>query len=154
MSTAVIRVGSPAALADAIGRSATGDWFAIGQDRIDAFADATEDRQWIHVDAERAAAGPFGTTIAHGYLSLSLLPRLASSLIEVDRTAMVVNYGLDKVRFLNPVTAGSRVRAVTEITGAEPTGRGVKLACTVSLEIEGADRPALVAETLALYIPE
>jgi acyl dehydratase len=102
MSTTPIHVASPAALADVIGTSATGDWFTVDQDRIAAFADATEDRQWIHVDAERAAQGPFGTTIAHGFLTLSLLPRLTRGLVEVGGAAMVVNYGLDKVRFLAP----------------------------------------------------
>ncbi|GAB3231250.1 MaoC family dehydratase [Glycomyces halotolerans] len=145
---------SPSALADAVGRRATGEWFTVDQDRIDAFAAATEDHQWIHLDAERAAKGPFGTTIAHGYLTLSLLPRLASSLIRVDGAAMTVNYGMDKVRFLTPVAAGSRVRAATEITGAETTGMGVRLASTVTVEIEGADKPALVAETITLYVPE
>lgn len=154
MSTAAIKVDSPAALAGAIGRNATGDWFAIDQDRIDAFADATEDYQWIHIDPERAQAGPFGTTIAHGYLTLSLLPRLMSQLIEVDGAAMAVNYGLDKVRFLSPVPAGSRVRATTEITGADPSGAGVKLASTVTVEIEGVEKPALVAQAIALYVPE
>ena len=101
-----IVVDSPAALADAVGSTATGDWFAIDQQRIQAFADATEDWQWIHLDAERAASGPFGATIAHGYLTLSLLPRLTAGLLSVDGAAMVVNYGLDKVRFLQPVVVG------------------------------------------------
>ena len=154
MSTAAIKVDSPAALAEAVGRTATGDWLAIEQDRIDAFAEATGDHQWIHIDPERAQTGPFGTTIAHGYLTLSLLPHLMAPLLEVDGTAMAVNYGLDKVRFLNPVPAGARVRATTEITGADPSGAGVKLASTVTVEIEGADRPALVAQAIALYVPE
>ena len=119
-----IDVGSPADLADAIGRTATGDWVLIDQQRITAFADATEDWQWIHLDAERAASGPFGTTIAHGYLTLSLLPRLTAGLLRVGGIAMVVNYGLDRVRFLQPVPAGSRVRAVTEIAAVEPSAAG------------------------------
>ncbi|MCK0115861.1 MaoC family dehydratase [Isoptericola sp. S6320L] len=150
----VIQVANPAALADAVGQQATGEWFTIDQDRIAAFADATEDHQWIHLDAERAAAGPFGTTIAHGFLTLSLLPRLTGELIEVGDVAMAVNYGLDQVRFLTPVPAGARVRATTEITGAEHTAQGVRLAATVTIEIEGAGKPALVAESLALYVPE
>ncbi|WP_125776537.1 MaoC family dehydratase [Antribacter gilvus] len=148
-----IHVSSPAELADAVGSRATGEWFTVDQDRIDAFADATEDHQWIHVDPARAAEGPFGATVAHGFLTLSLLPHLASALIEVGGIAMAMNYGLDKVRFLNPVTAGSRVRASTEITGAEPTSMGVRLSSTVTVEIEGADKPALVAQTLSLYVP-
>ena len=150
----VIAVGSPAALADAVGRTATGEWFEVTQERIAAFADATEDHQWIHLDARRAAAGPFGSTVAHGYLTLALLPRLASSLVAVGGTAMVMNYGLDRLRFLAPVPAGSSVRAVTEILSAEPTSTGVRLASKVTVEIEGAEKPALVAHTLSLYVPE
>ncbi|BDV29885.1 MaoC family dehydratase [Microbacterium terricola] len=148
-----IVIASPAALADAIGQSATGDWLEVGQERITAFAETTEDRQWIHVDAERAAAGPFGATIAHGYLTLSLLPHLTAGLLEVDGTAMVVNYGLDKVRFLQPVPAGSRVRAHTEIASVEETAQGYRVGMTTTVELEGASRPALVAETLALFFP-
>jgi len=148
-----VRVASPAALADAVGQRATGAWFTVDQARIDAFADATEDHQWIHVDPERAASGPFGTTIAHGFLTLSLLPRLASSLVEVGGVAMAMNYGLDRVRFLHPVPAGSRVRATTELTAAEPVAQGVRLSSTVTVEIEGVDKPALVAQALALYVP-
>ncbi|MEU4363437.1 MaoC family dehydratase [Promicromonospora sp. NPDC023987] len=150
----VIAVDSPAALADAVGRTATGEWFEVTQERIAAFADATEDYQWIHLDARRAAAGPFGSTVAHGYLTLALLPRLASSLVAVGGTAMVMNYGLDRLRFLAPVPAGSRVRAVTEILSAEPASTGVRLASKVTVEIEGAEKPALVAHTLSLYVPE
>jgi acyl dehydratase len=150
----VIAVDSPAALADAVGRTATGKWFEVTQERIAAFADATEDHQWIHLDAQRAAAGPFGSTVAHGYLTLSLLPRLASSLIAVGGTAMVMNYGLDRLRFLAPVPAGARVRAVTEVLSAEPASAGVRLASKVTVEIEGAEKPALVAHALSLYVPE
>ncbi|WP_454855404.1 MaoC family dehydratase [Promicromonospora soli] len=150
----VIAVASPGALADVVGQTATGDWFEVTQERIAAFADATEDHQWIHLDAEKAAAGPFGSTIAHGYLTLSLLSRLASPLVAVDGAAMVVNYGLDRVRFLAPVPSGARVRARTEIRAAEPTPRGVRLACEVTVEIEGSERPALVAHTLSLYVPD
>jgi acyl dehydratase len=150
----VITVDSPDALADAVGRTATGDWFEVTQERIAAFADATEDHQWIHLDAEKAAAGPFGSTIAHGYLTLSLLSHRASPLVAVDGAAMVVNYGLDRVRFLAPVPSGARVRARTEIRAAEPTSRGVRLACEVTVEIEGSERPALVAHTLSLYVPD
>ncbi|MFI6426399.1 MaoC family dehydratase [Promicromonospora sp. NPDC050880] len=150
----VIVVASPDALADAVGRTATGEWFEVTQERIAAFADATEDHQWIHLDAERAAAGPFGSTIAHGYLTLSLLPHLASSLVQVGGVAMVMNYGMDRLRFLSPVPAGSRVRAVTEILSVEPAAAGVRLASKVTVEIEGAEKPALVAHTLSLYVPE
>ncbi len=148
-----IVVGAPASLVDVVGQSATGEWLEISQERIAAFADATEDWQWIHLDAERASAGPFGATIAHGYLTLSLLPRLVKGLLEVGGVAMAVNYGLDKVRFLQPVRAGSRVRAVTEVIGAEPGPQGVRVASRTTVEIEGAARPALVAETIALFVP-
>ncbi|MGW8567617.1 MaoC family dehydratase [Isoptericola sp. NPDC055881] len=152
-TSTTIRVASPAALADAVGRRATGPWLTVDQDRIDTFAAATEDHQWIHVDPQRAAAGPFGTTIAHGFLTLSLLPRLASTLVDVGGVAMAMNYGLDRVRFLHPVPAGARVRATTELTGAETVAQGVRLASTVTVEIEGVDKPALVAQALALYVP-
>ena len=145
---------SPSALTDAVGRTATGDWFAIDQERIQAFADATEDWQWIHLDAERAASGPFGATIAHGYLTLSLLPRLTRGLLSVDGTSMVVNYGLDKVRFLQPVVVDSRVRAVTEIASVEPASQGYRVGLRTTVEIEGSERPALVAETIGLFVPE
>lgn len=143
----------PSALPETIGQRATGDWFGIDQQRIQAFADATEDWQWIHLDAQRAASGPFGATIAHGYLSLSLLPRLTAGLLEVDGAAMVVNYGLDRVRFLQPVTVGSRIRGVTEITSAEGSAQGWRVGMTTTVEIEGSKRPALVAESVALFIP-
>jgi acyl dehydratase len=149
-----IVASSPAALSAVVGAVATGDWFQIDQDRIAAFADATEDWQWIHLDAERAATGPFGATIAHGYLTLSLLPRLTAGLLAVDGTAMVVNYGLDRVRFLQPVTAGSRVRAVTEVVSAEPTPQGWRTTLRTTVELEGAPRPALVADTVALFVAE
>ncbi|WP_109210997.1 MULTISPECIES: MaoC family dehydratase [Microbacterium] len=149
-----IAVDSPAALTEAIGRTAVGDWFAIDQDRIQAFADTTEDWQWIHLDSGRAASGPFGATIAHGYLTLSLLPRLTQGLLSVDGAAMVVNYGLDKVRFLQPVTVDSRVRAVTEVASAEPTPQGYRVGLRTTVELEGSERPALVAETVALFVPQ
>ncbi|MCT9818905.1 MaoC family dehydratase [Microbacterium sp. W1N] len=153
-----IEIADPQALPDAVGRTATGDWFEVDQSRIDAFAAATEDRQWIHLDAERAATGPFGGTIAHGYLTLSLLPHLTDGLLRVQGLAMAVNYGLDKVRFLQPVRAGSRVRAVTEITAVDAAGAGLggapafRVSARTTVEIDGADRPALVAETIALLV--
>jgi len=148
-----ITVDSPAELAAAVGSSATGEWFRIDQARIDAFAEATEDRQWIHVDPARAASGPFGAPIAHGYLTLSLLSHLTEGLLEVGGTAMVVNYGLDRVRFLQPVPAGSRVRATSELTAAEQTAQGWRVGMRTTVELEGADKPALVADTVALFVP-
>ncbi|MBB2924292.1 MaoC family dehydratase [Cellulomonas cellasea] len=149
-----ITVTSPEHLAGAVGQSATGDWRVVDQERIDLFADATDDHQWIHVDPERAAAeSPFGGPVAHGFLTLALVPALTAGLLEVGGTAMVVNYGLDRVRFLQPVLAGSRVRASTVVESAEPTGQGVRVSSTVTVEIEGAPRPALVARTIALFVP-
>jgi len=149
----VIAVATPAGLLDVVGRSATAaSWLTIEQDRIDAFADATDDHQWIHVDPSRAAQGPFGATVAHGYLTLSLVPRLTDGLVEVGGTDLVVNYGLDRVRFVQPVVVGSRVRASTTIRSAEPTAQGVRAGFTVTIEIEGAGKPALVADTVVLYV--
>lgn len=148
-----IVVTHPTALPDVVGQSATGDWFVIDQDRIRAFADATEDHQWIHLDAERAATGPFGAPIAHGYLTLSLLPRLTEGLLQVGGAAMVVNYGLDRVRFLQPVLVGSTVRAVTEIIAAEGGPQGWRVSARTTVEIAETERPALVADTIALFIP-
>lgn len=147
-----IDVASVGDLPAAVGQTAVGEWFEISQERIAAFADTTEDWQWIHLDAERAASGPFGGTIAHGYLTLSLLPRLASGLLQVGGVEMAVNYGLDRVRFLQPVRAGSRVRASTEVVSAEPGAQGTRVGLRTTVEIEGAERPALVAETIALFI--
>ena len=146
--------GHPRELLDAIGTElGAGEWIEIDQSRIDLFADATGDHQWIHVDPERAAAGPFGGPIAHGFLTLSLLPALQDGLLEVGDVAMAVNYGLDRVRFLQPVPAGSRVRASSVITNAEQTSMGVRLSQQVTVEIEGQDKPALVADAIALFVP-
>lgn len=147
-----IAIAHPSKLPEAVGKTATGEWLTVDQARILAFADATDDHQWIHLDAERAAAGPFGATIAHGYLTLSLLPFLTGGLVAVENAAMVVNYGLDRVRFLQPVTAGSRVRAQVEVISAEESRQGWRVGSRTTIEIEGAETPALVAETIALYV--
>jgi acyl dehydratase len=145
---------SPEALLDAVGTDlGVSDWITVGQERIDRFADATDDHQWIHIDPERAASGPFGKPIAHGYLSLSLLAPLMFELLHVDGTALVVNAGSDRVRFLTPVTAGTRVRAKATIMAAERIPTGVRVRQAVTLEAEGAERPALVAETLTVFVP-
>jgi acyl dehydratase len=124
------------------------DWLEVTQDRINTFADATGDHQWIHVDAARAADGPFGTTIAHGYLTLSLVIPLFGSLLKVNGTRMGVNYGLEKVRFPNPVRVGSRIRlAATVVDVAEVTG-GLQMTCDFTVQIEGQDKPACVARTI------
>ena len=129
------------------------DWFEIDQARIDAFADATLDHQWIHVDPEKAAAGPFGTTIAHGFLTLSLLVHLQESVeLPVDGIKMGINYGLDKVRFITPVPVGGRIRARRTIAEVTEAGDGsVQVKSTVTVELEGAERPAYIAEPLARY---
>ena len=127
----------------------TSDWITVDQNRIDLFADATGDHQWIHLDAERAAKGPFGTTIAHGFLTLSLLPEMSASAFEVRDTRMGVNYGLGKVRFPAPVPAGSRLRGHFRLTKYEPLEGGAQLTVEVTMEREGADKPVCVAESLA-----
>jgi len=145
---------SPEALLDAVGTDlGASDWITVDQQRIDRFADATDDHQWIHVDPDRAAGGPFGGTIAHGYLSLSLLAPLMFDVLHVDACALVVNAGSDRVRFLTPVRAGSRVRAHATLAAAERIPTGVRARTAVTLEIEGAEKPALVAETLTVFVP-
>ena len=131
----------------------TGDWVEITQDRIDTFADATGDHQWIHVDAERAKAGPFGTTIAHGYLTLSLIPMLGKQIYTVTGISMGINYGLGKVRFPSVVPVGSRVRASVELADIVDKPQGKQVTVRTTVEIEGGDKPACVAESIALYIP-
>src|SRR5919202_1352799 len=116
------------------------DWHAIDQERIDAFADATGDHQWIHVDPEKAAAGPFGTTIAHGYLTLSLLPLFGPQLIKVEGVKMGVNYGTNKVRFPAPVPVGSRLRATGTISGVDDVPGGVQVTVAFTVEREGGDK--------------
>lgn len=129
----------------------TSDWLTIEQSRIDLFADATDDHQWIHVDAERAKSGPFGATIAHGYLTLSLMSYFLPQLLEVQMK-MGVNYGCDKVRFPNAVRVGSRVRGHGQLIAAEATrDGGVQATIRVTVEIEGQDRPACVADTISRY---
>ena len=128
------------------------DWMEITQDRIDAFADATGDHQWIHVDPDRAATGPYGTTIAHGYLTLSLLPELGAEIMDIRGFSMMINYGLEKVRFPAAVPVGSRIRAGIELTSLTRKSSGLQLTSTVTVEIEGGNRPALVAETVRLMV--
>jgi acyl dehydratase len=126
-----------------------GDWLTVDQAMIDKFADATGDHQWIHVDKERAAKGPFGTTVAHGYLTLSLLPKLAESALQVDDVRMGVNYGLNRVRFPAPVPSGSRIRARLKLLAYEPIDGGAQLVMQVTMEREGSDKPVCVAETVS-----
>jgi acyl dehydratase len=125
------------------------EWITVEQERIDLFAQATGDHQWIHVDGERAAAGPFGATIAHGFLTLSLLPLMAQSAFAIDDVRMGVNYGLNRVRFPNPVRVGSRVRGHFKLLAYETLEGGAQLTVEVTMEIEGADKPACVAESVS-----
>jgi acyl dehydratase len=125
-------------------------WLEVPQSRIDAFADATGDHQSFHVDPDAAARGPYGTTVAHGYLTLSLMAAVAFELLPVDAT--VINYGVDRVRFPAPVPAGSRVRASLRVERVEPVSGGVQVAITATAEREGGDRPVCVAELLFRYL--
>ncbi len=129
------------------------DWLAIDQDRIDMFADATGDHQWIHVDPERAKTGPFGTTIAHGYLTLSLINLFLPQLIEVRGIAMGINYGLNKLRFPAVVKCGARVRAKSELISFDNRGSVIESIFRVTVEIEGGGKPACVAESISLWYP-
>jgi acyl dehydratase len=124
------------------------DWITVTQERIQLFADATNDHQWIHLDAERAKAGPFGTTIAHGFLTLSLLPEMAASAFGVRETRMGVNYGLNKVRFPAPVPSGSRLRGRFKLVGYEPLEGGAQVTVQVTMEREGSDKPVCIAESI------
>lgn len=127
----------------------TSDWVMVTQERIDDFARATGDLQWIHVDPVRAAAGPFGTTIAHGFLTLSLLPLLSDSALDLGGVRMGINYGLNKVRFPAPLPVGSRVRGVFKLVGFEPLEGGAQITMEVTMEREGSGKPVCVAESLS-----
>lgn len=129
----------------------TSDWVTIEQARIDQFAEATGDHQWIHVDPEKAAAGPFGTTIAHGYLTLSLIPMLTWQIYEVRGISGALNYGLDKVRFPTPVPVGSKVRASAVLSSFDEVPGGGQAIVTTTIEIEGASKPACVAATIVRF---
>jgi acyl dehydratase len=145
---------SPDELRSAVGEElGPSDWLEIDQKRIDLFAEATGDDQWIHVDAEKAAAGPFGTTIAHGYLTLSLLPSFTPHLMRVEGVRMGINYGVNKVRFPSPVPVGSRLRATGRIAEVSEVRDGVQLTLEVTLEREGGSKPVCVAQAVVRYYP-
>ena len=130
------------------------EWILIDQERVNKFADATGDHQWIHIDVERAKRElPTKGTIAHGYLTLSLIPFLASRISRIDGVSRGINYGSNKVRFTNMVPVGSRVRARSKIIAAEPKGPGTQITNEVTIEIEGQDRPACIAETISIVYP-
>jgi acyl dehydratase len=146
----MIRIPTLESLQQRVGQElAVGDWVTVDQPMIDKFAEATGDHQWIHVDRERAAKGPFGTTIAHGFLTLSLLPRLAETALKVENVRMGVNYGLNRVRFPAPVPSGSRLRARLKLAAYEPIDGGAQLTMQVTMEREGTDKPVCVAEAVS-----
>jgi acyl dehydratase len=130
------------------------EWHALDQRTIDLFADATGDHQWIHVDPERAADGPFGGTVAHGYLTLSTLPLLLSEVVNVSDAAVRINYGINRIRFTSPVRAGSRIRLHAKVNTVERRGAGIAYVLGVEVEIEGGKQPALVGEIVALAYAE
>ncbi len=146
---------SPLDLEAAVGRQlGASDWLVIDQERINLFADATGDHQWIHVDPEKAKQGNFGCTIAHGYLTLSLVNMFLPQIVDVQGISMGVNYGSDKLRFPAPVKVDSRVRGVGELVSVEQVKGGVQAVIRVTVEIEGEDRPACVVDTISRYYPE
>ena len=139
-----------AELAACVGQEvAVSDWITITQQQVNTFADATGDHQWIHIDAEKAKAGPFGGTIAHGFLTLSLLPRFLESSVVINDVRMGINYGLNKVRFINPVLVGSRLRARMSLAASENIeNNGKQMVWDITIEIEGKDKPACVAQAV------
>ena len=124
------------------------DWVTVEQDRINLFADATGDHQWIHVDPARAAKGPYGTTVAHGFLTLSLLPELSQTALEIADVRMGINYGLNRVRFPAPVKVGARLRGRFKLQSFEPLPGGAQVTMEVTMEVEGSDKPVCVAESV------
>ena len=139
-----------AAVGEEIG---TSEWVEIDQERVDRFADATGDHQWIHVDVERAQEGPFGGTIAHGYLPLSLIPWLGSKVFALETPGAKLNYGVNKVRFPHPVLVGSKIRAKVSVGDVADIPAGKQLTMKFVVEIDGQDKPAAVAETVVLLLP-
>ncbi|MBP6900958.1 MAG: MaoC family dehydratase [Burkholderiaceae bacterium] len=145
-----MRFATLAELRERVGQDlAISDWVTITQERINLFAQATGDHQWIHVDPVRAAAGPFGTTIAHGFMTLSLLPELAEKALKIDDVVMGINYGLNKVRFPAPVPVDSRLRGHLRLLSWEPLDGGAQLVMQITIEREGSDKPVCVAEAVS-----
>jgi acyl dehydratase len=134
------------------GEIGTSDWLVVSQEQINTFADATGDHQWIHVDEDRAKAGPFGATIAHGYLTLSMTNLFLPQLITVENLSMGINYGVNKVRFPTPVKVGSRIRAGAEIVEGVEIPGGVQVIIKMTVELEGSDKPACVVENVTRYL--
>lgn len=131
----------------------TSPWLEMDQERIDRFARATEDYQWIHLDADRAESGPFGSTIAHGFLTLSLISSFTSAILKVEGVAQTINYGANRLRFLTPVRPGDRIRSRLEILRVEDFKGGVKVENRSTVEIDGAERPACIVEGIAVHYP-
>jgi acyl dehydratase len=129
------------------------DWLTVTQERVNQFADATGDHQWIHVDPERARTGPFGGTIAHGYLTLSLIPALMKDIYQVDKLAMGINYGTDKVRFPAPLPVGSSVRAGAELVSVREAAQGFQAVVRITVEAQGIAKPVCVADTVVILVP-
>lgn len=155
MTGSPVVIDSPDALAPLVDTElGVSPWTVIDQALIDRFAADTRDEQWMHVDPVRAADGPYGGTIAHGYLVLSLLPWLTSTTYRVDDVSARVNYGLERVRFPAPVRAGQRIRLRARLDSVEPMSTGVRIVVRNTVEIDGSDRPACVAETVTLLLPE
>ena len=148
----MLKVETPKDLLQHIGRElGPSDWITVDQAMIDRFADATGDHQWIHVEVERARREmPGAKTIAHGYLTLSLIPRMAATLLEVTRRSRGINYGSNKIRFISPVPAGSRIRLRQRILNAEEVANGVRVTSEMTVDVEGQERPALVAELIGI----
>ena len=144
---------SPDELLSSVGDNlGSSDWITIEQDRINGFADATGDHQWIHVNPEQAASGPFGATIAHGYLTLALTNQFLPEIVRVDGVSMGINYGVNKVRFPQPVRVGSRVRGHAVLTAAEEIAGGVQAVITITVEIDGAEKPACIVESVSRFL--
>jgi acyl dehydratase len=145
--------GSPSELLGAVGQElGTSEWLTITQERVNQFADATDDHQWIHVDVERAKSGPFGGPIAHGYLTMSLCSRFLPEVVDVRGISMGLNYGVDKVRFPAPVPVGSRIRGKGELVSATEVPGGVQAVIRITIELEGSSKPAAVVDTVSRYL--
>ncbi|HEU4319859.1 MAG TPA: MaoC family dehydratase [Acidimicrobiia bacterium] len=149
-----LTVSSPAELLDKAGLDlGTSGWLEVTQADVNLFADATKDHQWIHVDPERAASGPFGRTIAHGYMSLALVIPLWSELLHVENVGMSINYGLNRLRFPAPVPVGSRVRLAGKLGSVSEVTGGIEVVADLTMEVEGSEKPALVAEAVYRFYP-
>ena len=148
-----LRIDGPAAIADHVGATlGPTEWVEIDQARIDLFADATGDHQWIHVDPERAKDGPFGATIAHGYLTLSLTNLFLPQLVTVENISMGINYGVDKVRFPSPVRVGARIRARSEVVSATEIEGGAQVVNRITIEQDGSPKPAAIVDSVSRYL--